>query len=152
MFKKIFKAIGKLLSQIFKGKEDLQDKTDKVLRIVGIVKTYVNSPLADAVVQFTPTEEDNKLLAEFREVLNRVVVELGIVADGVVYENPQELLKLLRGYLVQLSATSQKGYLQIIAATLIKLLESEITTTEANLIISAAYYQQKNQDKTNATE
>jgi hypothetical protein len=32
------------------------------------------------------------------------------------------------------------------------LLENELTTTEANLIISAAYYQQKNTDKTNATD
>jgi hypothetical protein len=152
MFRKIFRAIRRLLSQIFKGKDNLKENTNKVLRVVDIIKTYVNSPVADGIVEFTPTQDDNKILAELRGILNRVAVELEIVADGVVYENETELLLLLRDYLTKLSAVAQKGYLQIIAATLIKLLENELTTTEANLIISAAYYQQKNTDKTNATD
>jgi hypothetical protein len=152
MFRKIFRAIRRLLSQIFKGKDNLKENTNKVLRVVDIIKTYVNSPVADGIVEFTPTQDDNKILAELRGILNRVAVELEIVADGVVYENETELLLLLRDYLTKLSAVAQKVYLQIIAATLIKLLENELTTTEANLIISAAYYQQKNTDKTNATD
>lgn len=140
---KIIKKLHEFLAKLFKGNENLEINTQKVLALVDKIKFYAQSNVVDILVDATPTKDDDKILYEMREVLARATKELGIVADGVVYDNPAELLKLLRDYLQKLSIVAQKGTLQVIAVTLLKLLESELSTTEANLVISAAYHKSK---------
>jgi hypothetical protein len=144
MFKKIFKSIKNLLSRIFKGNKKLQENTDKVIVLVDKIKFYLNNPAVDIIIAATPTTEDDKIVLELRTILERAAKELGIVADGVVYENPEQLLILIRDYLQKLTVVAQKGALQTIAVILLKLLENEISTTEANLIVASAYYEKKN--------
>lgn len=144
MFKKFLKFINSALAKLFKEKKTLQSNTDKVLYLVNHIKYYVNNPAIDIIVAATPTTDDDKLIHGLREVLDRAAKELGIVADGVVYEKPEELLLLLREYLQKLTVAAQKGTLRNIAVVLLKLLEKEISTTDASLVIAAAYYEFKN--------
>lgn len=152
MFKKLLKHIKGLLTKIFKGKESLQDNTDKVLALVNKIKFYAANPAIDIIVAATDTHADDELVYELREVLERAAKELGIVADGVVYENPEQVLLLIREYLQKLTVTAQKGLLRNIATTLLKLLEVELKTSDADLIIATAYYEMKNDFDTLATE
>lgn len=41
------------------------------------VKSIADSPILDLIVQFTPTDLDNKLLPVFRSIVTRAIVTLG---------------------------------------------------------------------------
>src|SRR5687768_12021035 len=81
---KIFKKIGSFFQQFFSKEYAFLKKNSHIaVKITGILKDIVESPLTRAVIELTPTGIDNALHAKVTPIIQRVAFQMAI-AHGII--------------------------------------------------------------------
>ena len=78
-------------------------------------KRVINSPTADAIVNFTKTDADNRILAAARKLLPKVLVELDHAKD---FDDPADVLKYFIDFYATRTPDAKKTILHSIVVLL----------------------------------
>ena len=137
MFKKIMAWFSKVFSSTIAF---IKPKAEIAVKVVNVIKEIVESPIVGAIVNYTKTGVDDKILARVKEILNVIAPKL-IVAQ-ILQENKtnSEIILDLIDYLKSQNSKIRTSVYVMLAAELTKALaDGKITTGEAISISQIVY-------------
>lgn len=126
------------------GIEWLRPKATTAVKIVNIIKDFVESDTAGAIVAFTPTKVDDVLLAKMRTSLPQIAFQLQVT--GMVLESgtPDQVIAALIKFLQQQNKEVRAMfYLQLAAKLTEAFADGQIDRVEAAAISQIIYREVK---------
>lgn len=139
MFKKPIAWIKKILGA---GIEWLRPKASTAVKIVNVIKDFIESDTAGAIVAFTPTKVDDTLLQKMREYLPKIAFKLQVTEMILDSGNPDQVIASLIKYLQQQNKDVRAMfYVQLAAKLTEAFADGQIDNVEA-LAISQMIYKE----------
>jgi hypothetical protein len=142
-------SLKNFLNHLWQSIKNLFDKVEKEVKkdvvvaitVVQLVKSVVDSPVADLITAMIPSEVDDYIKNKLRELLPKLILELGMVQSVANIEDENAQLQAILEKL-KLSGDDAKNafYHSLASLILQKLSDGKLSWTDA-VAIAEYYYQ-----------
>jgi len=132
-----------LLVQVFLDKafKELRKQSIVVVKVTGLLKKAVESPIADGVVNLIPGDEDDKILAKLREKVVPVLEKVAI-AHGILHASStnSDVINAVIEKLKELHPELRASFWVVFSGELnMALADGKISLAEALILAQLAY-------------
>ena len=139
----MFKKIKAWFNRVFdKAIEFIRPKAEIAVKIVNVIKAVVESPIVGAIVSFTKTDIDDKILARVKEVINRIAPQMIVTKILQNNKSHSEIILDLIEYLKSQNSKIQASVYVMLAAEITKALADDKVTFEEAVAISQIVYKE----------
>lgn len=141
LFALVFSKIGTWFRiAMLKGKQFLKKEVPTAIKVVEMIKQFVESPATPLLVRLIPGEVDDVVAAQLKLWLPKILIQLNLVNDIASLQTNDEIVQAVINRLREIPKVDRKAkYLEIASKLSTFLIDGKLTWEEIVVLVQTAY-------------